>query len=113
MTEDILSHDTSCDRIRFVYGLRKIQNDCSVEQETVGVTLKMTTVTTEGSIAEKNGWDNITLGYIYTEITQAISFHIFYHRCKVYLKPSANFGNILGESSSRILANSAFLLNSE
>ena len=30
--------------LRFVLGLRKILNDCSSEQETVGVTLRMTTL---------------------------------------------------------------------
>ena len=29
--------------LRFVFGLRKTLNDCSAEEETVGVTLKMTT----------------------------------------------------------------------
>ena len=49
------------------------------------------------------------------EITQAISFHISYHLCLDYLKPSANFEriNILGESFWRMLVNRAFNLNSD
>ena len=35
------------------------------------------------------------------------------HRCREYLKPSANFANILGEPTSRILANTGCHLNSE
>ena len=62
---------------------------------------------------KKIGWDNINLRYIYIEITQAIYFHIFYHRCREYLKPSANFANFLSEFSSRILANTGFHLNWE
>ena len=50
MTEDIQSHNTS----KVCFGLRKILNDCSAEQETVGATLRMTTKTTAGFIAEKN-----------------------------------------------------------
>ena len=62
---------------------------------------------------KKIGWNNITLEYIYPEITQAIYFHIFYHRFREYLEPFANFANILGESSSRILTNTGFHLNSQ
>ena len=48
-----------------------------------------------GSFAQKNGWNNITLEYNYTEITQAYYFHIFYHRCGEYLKFCKYFGWIL------------------
>ena len=30
--------------LRFVFGLRKILNDCSAKQDTVGATLRMTTI---------------------------------------------------------------------
>ena len=55
----------------------------------------------------------VIFGYIYTKITQTIFFRVFHHRCRAYLKLSANFANISGESSSRILADRAFHLNSE
>ena len=96
--------------LRFVFGLRKTLNDCSAEQETVGAKLKMTTTFLKLQRAlspRKIGWDNIALGYIYTEIAKAISFYIFHNRCKDYLKPSANFGNIMCECFSQILANKA------
>ena len=41
---------------------------------------------------KKIGWNNITLEYIYIEITQAYYFHIFYHRCGEYLKFCKYFG---------------------
>ena len=40
-------------------------------------------------------------------------FRIFSHSCRAFFKPSANFGNNLGQSSLRILAYRAFQLNSE
>ena len=64
-----------------------------------------------GLFGKKIGWGNKISGYIYTEITQI--FGMFSHRCRAYLKPSANFANILGKSSSRILAYRSFHLNSE
>ena len=93
--------------LRFVFDLCKTRNDCSREEETVGTMLRMTTTFLKLQRAlspKKIGWHNITLRYIYTEMTQAISFHIFYHCYRDNLKPSANFGNILGQSSSQILA---------
>ena len=71
--------------LRFVFGLRKTPNDRSVEQEKVGMTLRMST--------------------IFQKFQRALP--------RKYLRPSASFANILGESSSRILANSGFHLNSE
>ena len=38
---------------------------------------------------------------------------MFYNRYRDYLKPPAYSGNVLGESSPRLLANRAFHLNSE
>ena len=84
-----------------VLGLCKILIDRSAEQETVGMTLRMTKTFPKFDRAlwpKKIGQDNKIFGYIYTEITQTMFFHIFSHRCKAYLKPSANFSNILGET---------------
>ena len=98
--------------LNLVFGLRKTLNYCSA----IGATLRMTTIFTKSQRAfllKKMGQDNITLRYYYTGITQAISFHIFYHLCRDYLKPSGNFEriNIWGESFWRILVNRAFHLN--
>ena len=98
------------------FGLRKILNDCSVAQETVGATLRMKTAfpKLQQALSPKEiEWDNITLRHIYTEVPQVIYFHIFYHSRRDNLKPSAVFRNILGESSWQILANRTFHLNSE
>ena len=99
----------------FVSGLRKTLDGRSAEQETVSMTLKMrkTFPKSSGLFRPKIGGDNNTLGCIYNKVTQAIFFHIFYQCCKKYLKLSENLRNILGESSSRILANRAFHLNSD
>ena len=94
--------------------LCKILHDRSAEQETVGMTLRMTTTFPKFQRIlwpKKIGWEIKFFGYIFTEITHF--FRIFYHRCRAYLKPSATFANILGESSSRILAYRGFHLNSE
>ena len=93
-----------------VSALCEILNDRLANQETVG----MTTTFTKFQRAlwpKKIGWNNKVFGYIYTKIQ--FIFRIFYHRCREYLKSSANFANVLGESSSRILAERAFHLNSE
>ena len=121
MIEAILPHDPapwSCPMIllRFVFGFCKTLKDRSAEKETVGMTLRMMTTFPkfQWTISSKKfEWDNNTLGYINTEITQAIFFYMFYHRYREYLKLSEKFGNILGEFSSRILPNRAFHLNSE
>ena len=102
--------------LKFVFGLRKSLNDCSAGQETVRVTVRMTTVIPKlhRALSPKKLDETISRWDIfYTEITQAVSFHIYYRRCRDYLKTSANFGNILGESSSRISGNRAFHLFSE
>ena len=99
--------------LRLVFGLRKILNDYLAEQRTVGATLRVTTSITAGSIAEKNWVRQYYFGIHLHRNKTGTFFHIFYNRCRDYLKPSANFGNILGKSSSRILANTAFHLNSE
>ena len=73
MTEEFLTMIL----LRFVFGLRKILNDCSAEQHTVGATLRMTTIFPKLQrilSPKKIGLDNITFGYIYTEITQATFF---------------------------------------
>ena len=85
--------------LNFVFDLRKTLNYCSA----IGATLRMTTIFTKSQWAlllKKIGRDNITLRYNYTGIKQVISFHIFYHLCRDFLKPSASFEgiNILGES---------------
>ena len=99
--------------LRLVFGLRKILNDYLAEQRTVGATLRVTTSITVGSITEKNWVRQYYFGIRLHRNKTGTFFHIFYNRCRDYLKPSANFGNILGKSSSRILANTAFHLNSE
>ena len=99
--------------LRLVFGLRKILNDHLAEQRTVGATLRVTTSITAGSITEKNWVRQYYFGIRLHRNKTGTFFHIFYNRCRDYLKPSANFGNILGKSSSRILANTAFHLNSE
>ena len=83
----------------FVFGLCKTLNYCSA----VGATLIMTTIFTKSQWAlllKKIGQDNITLRYNYTGIAQVISFHVFYHLCRDFLKPSASFEgiNVLDES---------------
>ena len=40
-------------------------------------------------------------------------FRIFYNRCTEYFKTSANFADILGKSSSQILANRTFHFKSQ
>ena len=56
---------------------------------------------TADTFAEKMGWDNITLRYNYTKRTQAISFHIFYHRWRDHPRvirefwTNKHFGRIL------------------
>ena len=99
-----------------VFDLCEILNDRSAKQETVGVTLRITTTFPKFKRAlwpKKFGWDNKVFGYIYTEITQTIFFRIIYQSSRPYLKPSASFANILCKSSSRILAYRSFHLNSE
>ena len=93
-----------------IFGLCKIFNDRSVEQETVGMTPRMATTFPK---FQRDLWPKKIFGYIYTKITQIMFFRIFSHRSRAYLKPSTNFANILDESSSQILAYRAFQLNSE
>ena len=99
MTEAILPHGTS----KFCFW--SLQNTKSLfnKQETVGSTRLTTTlpkIQRAFSPPIKIWWHNITLGYIYNKIALAISSHIFYHSCRYYLKPSANFGNIGKQSLS-------------
>ena len=48
---------------RFVFGLRKTLNGCSAEQETVGMTLRMTTTFSkfQGALSPKNLDETIIL----------------------------------------------------
>ena len=81
--------------LRFVFDFDKTLNDRSVEQEAVGMMLRMTMTFPKfhRAFSPRNiGWHNNTVEYVYTEITQTIFFHIFYHRCREYW---ANFGRIL------------------
>ena len=89
----------------------KILNDRSAEQETAGMTLRITTPFPKFQRAlwpKKIGSGNKIFGYIQTEITYTIFFRKFDHRCRAHLKPFANFENILRTSVYR-----AFYLNSE
>ena len=64
--------------LRFAFGLRKILNGCSAEQKTVGATLRMTTIITAGSIAEKNWMRQNYFGiHIYRNNTGSFFAHIF------------------------------------
>ena len=98
--------------LSFVFGLCKVLNDCSAEQETVGGTLRMTATFSklQRALSPKKNWLRQYLYiyiytyiylyiiyvyiyiyiyiyifmqhiYIYTEITQAISFHTLYNCC--------------------------------
>ena len=81
-----------------VFGLCKILNDRSAEQETVDMVLRTTTNFPKFQRAlwpKKIGWDSIFIPYTY------------------FIIVSANFANILEESSLWILAYRAFHLNYE
>ena len=88
----------------FVFGFRKTLYDCSTEQKAVGATLRMTKTFPKLQRLFRRKDMNSTI-LLWDTLNGNITGNFFsyiYHRFRDYLKPSVNFGNILGESSSHI-----------
>ena len=97
-----------------VFGLHKSLNSRSAELETVYMTLRMTTFSPkfQRALWPKKKWMGQQAFWIHLYRNSSDNFllHIlwqlwqfsFLYRCRAYLKPFANFANILGKYSSQI-----------